>query len=209
MDTISFLQLLRSFPPGQDAQTIAKATARTSAECKLFSSAGLTLDTHSLAACGRQLFSLLIPNTSAQPLRPQHGGLEPGCRRWEIMRDFRSLGAAAGEIMCDFCQPESWGNYVGFVATKPQAPLESLQLSGGDAQAVCKLRGSRAGNLFAQGRRDGVEQLLGLPADALVVFPTNRGPRCAARRCLPSSQASQRPRLGFQRMLVHRRVCLR
>ena len=87
---------------------------------------------------------------------------------------FASLGAGAGEIMCDFCQPGSWGNYVGFVATRPQAPLESLELSGGDAQAVCELRGSRAGDLFAQGRRDGVEQLLGLPADALV-FPRVAG----------------------------------
>ena len=68
---------------------------------------------------------------------------------------FASLGAGAGEIMCDFCQPGSWGNYVGFVGTRPQAPLESLELSGGDAQAVCELRGSRAGDLFAQGRRAG------------------------------------------------------
>ena len=41
----------------------------------------------------------------------------------------------------------------------------------------------------------------------------SRGPRCAARRCLPSCHASQRLpglhrlRLGLQRMLVHSRVC--
>ena len=68
-------------------------------------------------------------------------------------------------------------------------------------------------NLVTERRWNAVQQLTGLPANVLVALADFPGPLCAARACLPFSQASQRlpgpqsPQLGAQRMFVQKRVC--
>ena len=63
-------------------------------------------------------------------------------------------------------------------------------------------------NLVTERRWNAVQQLTGLPANVLVALADFPEPLCAARACLPFSQASQRlpgpqsPQLGAQRMFV-------